>query len=46
MRVGQAPEGSSPQLQGELEINQDITLTPQKGEGEKLRSNAYSSLKN
>ena len=43
MRIGQAPDGSSPQLQGELAINQDITLTPQKGEGEKLRTEAQTS---
>ena len=43
MRVGQAPKGSSPQLQGELAINQDITLTPKKGEGEKLRSDERTS---
>ncbi len=46
MRIGRAPEGSSPQLQGELAINHDITLTPQKGEGEKLRSDEQTSLMN
>lgn len=32
-----APEGSSPAAQQELGLNQDATLWPSKGEGEKLR---------
>ncbi|MEP7156362.1 MAG: NAD(P)H-dependent oxidoreductase [Betaproteobacteria bacterium] len=38
MRIGQAPEGSSPKRQEELGMNQDVTLTPSKSEGEKIRS--------
>ena len=37
MRVGHAADGSSPKLQDELAINCDITSSPQKGEGIKLR---------
>lgn len=35
--LGGAPEGSSPARQQELGLNQDVTLTPKKSEGEKLR---------
>lgn len=38
MRIGLAPEGSSPKLQEELGMNRDVTLTPEKSEGEKLRA--------
>ena len=37
MRVGHAPEGSSPALQQELDLNRDATLGAKRGEGEKLR---------
>ena len=37
MRLGHAPEGSSPDKQQKLGLNQDATLRPSKGEGEKLR---------
>ena len=38
MRTGHAPEGSSPKLQDIQLINLDVTLSPQKGEGIKLRN--------
>ena len=37
MRIGHPPEGSSPDEQQKLGLNQDITLNPAKSEGEKLR---------
>ena len=37
MRFGRPPEGSSPSKQQEARLNQDATLSPKKGEGEKLR---------
>jgi len=37
MRVGRAPAGSSPRLQDELGLNQDVVLSRQKSEGERLR---------
>jgi multimeric flavodoxin WrbA len=37
MGVGRAPEGSSPRKQEQLGLNQDATLHPKRGEGEKLR---------
>ena len=37
MRIGVPPRGSSPAEQQELNLNRDRTLTPGKGEGEKLR---------
>jgi hypothetical protein len=37
MRIGRPPPGSSPQKQQELDLNRDKTLSPKKGEGEKLR---------
>jgi hypothetical protein len=37
MRVGLAPADSSPAEQDRLGINRDRTLSPEKGEGEKLR---------
>jgi multimeric flavodoxin WrbA len=37
MRVGQAPAGSSPAKQEQLGLNRDATLSPKKGEGEKLQ---------
>lgn len=37
MRVGLPPANSSPYEQQKLGLNQDITLRPKKGEGEKLR---------
>lgn len=37
MRLGRAPEGSSPREQDELQINRDATLSPKVGEGEHLR---------
>ncbi|HEV2611683.1 MAG TPA: NAD(P)H-dependent oxidoreductase [Noviherbaspirillum sp.] len=37
MRAGHAPLGSSPQVQEELGLNKDVTMSPQKGEGERLR---------
>ncbi|HKG13117.1 MAG TPA: hypothetical protein VKB12_07250 [Pyrinomonadaceae bacterium] len=35
--MGFPPKGSSPAKQEELGLNEDLTLTPKKGEGEKLR---------
>jgi hypothetical protein len=35
--LGFPPEGSSPAKQEELGLNEDLTLTPKKSEGEKLR---------
>ena len=35
--LGHPPPGSSPALQEELGLNKDLTLTPKRGEGEKLR---------
>ena len=35
--LGYPPEGSSPARQEELGLNEDLTLRPKKGEGEKLR---------
>ena len=35
--LGYPPEGSSPAKQEELGLNEDLTLRPKKGEGEKLR---------
>ncbi len=35
--LGFPPEGSSPARQEELGLNEDLTLRPKKGEGEKLR---------
>jgi multimeric flavodoxin WrbA len=35
--LGYPPEGSSPARQEELGLNDDLTLRPKKGEGEKLR---------
>lgn len=37
MRVGHAPEGSSPRAQDELGLNQDTVLSRHKSEGERLR---------
>ena len=37
MRFGKPPEGSSPAAQQNAGLNQDATLSPKKGEGEKLR---------
>ena len=37
MRLGHPPEGSSPEEQQKLGLNQDVTRSPSKGEGEKLR---------
>ncbi|HYG64281.1 MAG TPA: NAD(P)H-dependent oxidoreductase [Thermoanaerobaculia bacterium] len=37
MRLGHPPQPSSPAAQQELGLNQDVTLRPSKGEGEKLR---------
>jgi multimeric flavodoxin WrbA len=37
MMVGHAPEGSSPAVQENLDLNKDATWRPKKGEGEKLR---------
>jgi hypothetical protein len=37
MRFGHPREGSSPDEQQKLGLNQDVTLDPKKGEGEKLR---------
>ncbi|MGI8742840.1 MAG: NAD(P)H-dependent oxidoreductase [Bryobacteraceae bacterium] len=37
MRTGRPPRASSPAAQQELNLNRDRTLTPKKGEGEKLR---------
>ncbi|MGA9648988.1 NAD(P)H-dependent oxidoreductase [Pedobacter sp.] len=39
MMVGKAPEGSSPKIQDELDLNKDATWYTKKGEGEKLREN-------
>jgi hypothetical protein len=37
MRLGHAPEGSSPREQDEEGLNQDSRVHPQRGEGENLR---------
>jgi hypothetical protein len=37
MEVGAAPAGSSPERQQARGLNRDATLSPKKGEGEKLR---------
>jgi multimeric flavodoxin WrbA len=37
MRLGRAPEGSSPAAQEQLDLNRDVTLRPKLGEGAKLR---------
>jgi len=37
MRLGRAPEGSSPAEQDRLGLNEDETLRPSRGEGDKLR---------
>ena len=37
MRLGHPVEGSSPEKQQKLGLNQDVTLHPSEGEGEKLR---------
>lgn len=37
MKFGMPPEGSSPAKQQDAGLNQDATLSPAKGEGEKLR---------
>jgi len=37
LRFGAAPKNSSPWKQEQLALNKDVTLTPKKGEGEKLR---------
>lgn len=37
MRAGKPPEGSSPDEQQKLGLNQDVTRNPSKSEGEKLR---------
>ena len=37
MRMGVPPAGSSPAQQQDLNLNRDVTLSPKKGEGEKLR---------
>jgi hypothetical protein len=37
MRIGKPPEGSSPEEQQKLGLNQDVTRDPSKSEGEKLR---------
>jgi hypothetical protein len=37
MRIGHPPEGSSPDEQEKLGLNQDVTRKPSKSEGEKLR---------
>ena len=37
MMIGKAPQGSSPQVQEELGLNQDATWQTKKGEGEKVR---------
>lgn len=37
MRFGMPREGSSPQLQKDAELNHDVTHSPDKGEGKKLR---------
>ena len=37
MMVGQAPKGSSPQIQHDLDLNDDATWFTKKGEGKKLR---------
>ena len=39
MMTGNAPEGSSPQIQEDLHLNKDTTWHTKKGEGEKLREN-------
>nr|MBA2352485.1 hypothetical protein [Burkholderiales bacterium] len=37
MRIGHPPAGSSPDKQQDLGLNKDETLSPKKGEGERLR---------
>lgn len=37
LRFGMAPKGSSPWYQEKYGLNNDVTMQPQKGEGEKLR---------
>jgi len=37
MRAGHPREGSSPDEQQKLGLNEDVRLNPSKGEGEKLR---------
>ena len=37
MKAGMPPAGSSPAAQQALGLNDDVTLRPAKGEGEKLR---------
>ena len=37
MKLGRPPAGSSPAAQQKLGLNRDATLSPRKGEGEKLR---------
>jgi len=37
MMIGKAPKGSSPKIQDDLNLNEDATWHPKKGEGEKLR---------
>jgi hypothetical protein len=39
MRFGHPREGSSPEKQQAMGLNQDATRDPSKGEGEKLREN-------
>jgi hypothetical protein len=38
MMVGKPTKGSSPQIQQDLNLNKDATLSTKKGEGEKLRN--------
>lgn len=37
MRIGKPSDGTSPQIQEDLNLNKDTTLKPKTGEGEKLR---------
>jgi hypothetical protein len=37
MMAGKAPDGSSPGIQEDLNLNKDATWQPKKGEGKKLR---------
>jgi len=37
MKLGRPPAGLSPDAQQKLGLNRDATLSPRKGEGEKLR---------
>ncbi len=39
MMTGHAPEGSSPDVQNEMDLNKDATWHPKKSEGDKLRGN-------